>query len=77
MGIAAKDLVSSFVDNLLMPLITPLIPESSWETAILYAGPFELKWGLFVAMLIEFLIIAVVVFLIAKKVLKEEKVKKR
>ena len=74
MGIASTALIKSFVDNIIMPLITPFIPGGAWRTATLELGPVVISWGPFLAELINFIIIAFVVFLIAKKVLKEEKV---
>jgi large conductance mechanosensitive channel len=74
---AINDLVKSLVDNVIMPLVNPLIPGGGWETATVALGPFVIGWGAFLASLIYFLIIALVVFVIAKKVLKEEKVAKK
>lgn len=74
---AATTLVQSLVNNIIMPLITPFIPGGAWQTATLKLGPFVFGWGAFVAALINFIIIAWVVFVIAKKVLKEEKVAKK
>lgn len=77
MGVAITALVKSLVDNIIMPLITPFIPGVAWQEATLNLGPVVLKWGAFVAALLNFVIIALVVFWIAKKVLKEEKVVKK
>jgi large conductance mechanosensitive channel len=77
MGLAATAFIKSFVDNILMPIITPFIPGGAWETATLAIGPILLRWGPFLGDLINFIIIAFVVFIIAKMVLKEEKVEKR
>ena len=74
---ATNDMVKSLVDNVIMPLVNPLIPGGGWETATVALGPFVIGWGPFLASLIYFLIIALVVFLIVKKVLKEEKVAKK
>jgi large conductance mechanosensitive channel len=76
-GLAANNLVKSIVDNIVMPIITPFIPGGAWQTATLALGPVVLGWGAFLSSLINFLIIAWVVFLIAKLVLKEEKVSKK
>lgn len=76
-GVALTNLIQSMVNNIIMPLITPFIPGGQWEQATLNLGPFVIKWGAFLSSLINFLIIALVVFLIAKKVLKEEKVTKK
>lgn len=76
-GLAANNLVKSIVDNIVMPLVTPFIPGGAWETAVLTLGPFVIGWGATLAALINFAIIAWVVFLIAKYVIREEKVTKK
>ena len=77
MGVAATALVQSLVNNVIMPIVTPFIPGGAWQEATLALGPIVIKWGAFVAALINFLILAWVVFFIAKMVLKEEKVAKK
>jgi large conductance mechanosensitive channel len=77
MGIASTAFIKSFVDNIVMPIITPFVPGGAWETATLQVGPIVLRWGAFLGELINFIIIAFVVFIIAKKVIKEEKVTKK
>ena len=76
MGAASTSLVKSFVDNIIMAFINPLVA-SGWREASLSFGPFMIKWGAFLAELINFVILALVVFIIAKKILKEEKVTKK
>lgn len=76
-GAAATALVKSLVDNILMPLLSPLIPGGAWKTATLSLGSIVIGWGAFLAELINFAIIALVVFLVAKKMMKEEKVTKK
>jgi len=77
MAVAATALIKSFVDNIIMPVITFMIPGGSWKTATFALGPIVFSWGAFLADLIYFIIVAFVVFLIAKKVLKEDKVTKK
>ncbi|MDD1660323.1 MAG: MscL family protein [Methanomicrobiales archaeon] len=77
MGVAATALVSSFANNIIMPLIQPLLGGGEWKTAVLAIGPFKFTWGQFMADVINFIIIAFVIFMIAKMVLKEEKVAKK
>jgi len=60
-----------------MPIITPFIPGGEWQAATFILGPIVIGWGAFLGAAINFLIIAWVVFIIAKKVLKEEKVGKK
>ena len=76
-GVAATALVKSLVDNVIMPIITPFIPGGAWQTATFSIGPIVIGWGAFLGQVINFVVIAWVVFLIAKKVMKEEKVAKK
>lgn len=70
-------LVGATVEGILMPFVTFFIPGGTWRTATLDLGPFHFLLGPFFGSLIDFLIVALIVFLIAKKVLKEEKVAKK
>lgn len=76
-GLAATALVKSCVDNLIMPFVAVLTPSGDWKTATLDLGPVHLGIGPFFAELLNFIIIALVVFVIAKAILKEEKVEKK
>jgi len=76
-AVAASALVKSLVDNIVMPIITPFIPGGAWRAATFAIGPINIGWGPFLGELINFVIIAFVVFLFAKKVMKEEKVTKK
>ncbi|MCX6707962.1 MAG: MscL family protein [Candidatus Woesearchaeota archaeon] len=77
MGAAATTLVQSLVNNVIMPIITPFIPKGGWQTATFSIGPIDIAWGAFLAALINFVILAFVVFIIAKYFFKEEKVTKK
>ncbi len=77
MGAAATTLIQSVVNNVIMPLITPFIPKGEWQTATFKLGPINIGWGSFLGAFINFIIIAFVVFMIAKIVLREEKVSKK
>ena len=76
-GVAAAALVASFANNIIMPLIQPLMGGGDWKTAVFALGPFKFTWGQFLADLINFIIIAFVIFMLSKIVLKEEKVTKK
>ena len=76
-GLASVALINSVVNNLIMPIITPFIPGGGWETATFHIGPIVIGWGALLSSIINFVIIAFVVFLIAKYALKEEKVTKK
>jgi large conductance mechanosensitive channel len=73
MGVAITTLVQSLVNDVVMPVITPFIPGGDWKNATIALGPILIKWGSFVSALVNFVIIAVVVFMIAKFLVKEEK----
>ena len=77
MGAAITALVTSLVNNIVMPIITPFIPGGSWQTAKLVLGPIVIGWGAFLGALLNFIVIAWVIFMIAKMVLKEDKVSKK
>lgn len=76
-GLASVALVNAFVNYLIMPIITPFIPGGAWQTATLKLGPIVIGWGALLGAIINFIVIAFVVFLIAKYALKEEKVTKK
>ena len=75
-GVALTTLVQSLVNNIIMPIITPFIPGGAWQTATVAVGPVVLGWGSFLAAIINFVIIALVVFMIAKMIMKKPKVEK-
>ena len=76
-GLASVALINSVVNNLIMPIITPFIPGGAWQTATFSIGPIVIGWGALLGAIINFVIIAFVVFIIAKYALKEEKVTKK
>ncbi len=77
MGAASNSLVKSLVDNMIMPLVNPLISGGNWKEGLLSIGPFQFGVGAFFSELLHFFILALVVFIIAKKILKEETVTKK
>ena len=76
-GLASVALINSVVNNLIMPAITPFIPGGAWQTATFSIGSIVIGWGALLGAIINFIVIAFVVFLIAKYALKEEKVTKK
>ena len=65
-GGAAGALVSALVADLIMPVITFFIPGGAWQTATWVIGPIVLAVGDFTSKLINFIIIALVVFFLMK-----------
>jgi large conductance mechanosensitive channel len=72
-AVASTALIQSLVNNVIMPIITPFIPGGGWQTATFHIGPIVIGWGAFLGAVINFVIIAFVVFIIAKKLLKQQK----
>jgi large conductance mechanosensitive channel len=77
MGVAITALVNSLVANIIMPVIGVLLPGGDWQTMVVALGPIKFGIGAFIAALINFLIIALVVFFLAKFALGESKVTKK
>jgi large conductance mechanosensitive channel len=76
-GAAVGKLVSSLVADIIMPIVTFFIPGGNWREATLNLGPIILKVGSFIGNIIDFVIVALVVYLMAKWILKEETVTKK
>ncbi len=77
MGAAATALVNAVVKDLIMPIVAVLVPGGDWQKAMLQIGPVNFGAGDFVGAVINFVIIAVVVFLIVKTIMKEDATAKR
>ncbi len=77
MGSAATKLVTAFVTDLVMPVIAVLVPGGDWRKALLELGPVKLQIGDFVGASIDFLILAAVVYVLVKFVLREDATQKR
>jgi large conductance mechanosensitive channel len=76
MGAASTKLVTALVNDIIMPIISVALKAagaSDWKTYELLVGPFKFLIGDFIAALIDFLIIALVIFIIVKLMIKEEK----
>jgi large conductance mechanosensitive channel len=79
-GGAVGKVVSSLVSDILMPFISLLIPTGDWRTAHVTLGtmmkdgkPVEnnVNYGVFVGSVVDFVIIALCVYLITKAFIKE------
>ena len=71
-GAAAAKLVSALVNDILMPIIAALIPGGDWRAFVFQVGPVKFLIGDFAGAVIDFLIIAFVIFMIVKLVVKDE-----
>jgi len=75
-GTAATKLVNSTVSDIIMPVIAVLIPGGNWREAVFQIGPIKFLLGDFVGAIIDFVIIAVVIFLLVKYIMKGDVSKK-
>lgn len=75
-GGAVGKLVTALVADLIMPVIGIITPTGNWREAVLQVGPIKFGVGDFIGAFIDFVIIAAVIFLIVKNVLKDEPAKK-
>ncbi len=75
-GAAATKMVTAMVSDIVMPVIAVLIPGGDWRTAEFLVGPIKFLVGDFVGALIDFIIIALVVYLIVKILMKGDTSKK-
>lgn len=77
MGSATDTLVKSTVNNIVMPLIQPLLVAKRWEEAVWHVGPFNFGIGIFFADLLRFIALAVLIYVVVRKILKFDQVPKR
>jgi len=75
-GAAATKMVTAAVNDIIMPIIAVLIPGGDWKKTELVLGPVKFLVGDFAGAIIDFIIIALVVFLIVKFMMKEDATKK-
>jgi large conductance mechanosensitive channel len=80
-GGAVGKVVSSLAADIIMPLISPVIPGGNWRTATIEFGKKmgadgkevinTINVGSFLGSVVDFLIIAIVVYILTKALLKE------
>ncbi len=71
-GGAVQKLIAAIVADLIMPVIGALTPSGNWRTATVSIGRVKLGVGDFLGAMVDFLIIAVVVFLMVKALVREK-----
>jgi len=72
MGAAATKLVTAIVNDLIMPIIGALIPGGDWRASVLQVGNAKFLIGDFAGALIDFVIVALVIFVLVKYAVKDE-----
>ena len=69
-GAALAKVVSALVADFIMPIVTYAVPGGDWRKWTLDAGPIHFGVGDFLGVLVDFLIIAFVVWRISKAFIK-------
>ncbi len=75
-GTAATKLVNSTVTDIIMPIVAVVTPSGNWEASVLQIGPLKFLVGDYVSAIIDFVIIALVIFLAVKYLMKGDVSKK-
>jgi large conductance mechanosensitive channel len=75
-GAAAGKMVTAMVTDIIMPVIAVLTPGGDWKLSVLQVGPVKFMVGDFVGAIIDFVIVAIVIYLIVKIVMKGDATKK-
>jgi large conductance mechanosensitive channel len=70
MGSAFGKIISSLVDNILMPIIGIIIGGYDFSDLAIKVGGARIKYGLFIQNVIDFLIVAVCIFIFVKVINK-------
>jgi large conductance mechanosensitive channel len=73
-GGAVGKVVSGIVDDVIMPIVGVVLPGGDWRSAqLVLAGQNAIKYGDLLGRLLDFIIVAAVVFIILKAFIKEAK----
>jgi len=75
-GTAATKLVNSTVADIIMPIIAVVVPGGDWRAAELIIGPLKFLIGDYIGAIIDFVIVALVIFILVKYVMKADTPKK-
>lgn len=65
-----NDFITATVSDLLMPVVGSLLPEGDWKQWVLTLGSIKFGIGHWLGVAIDFIIVAFVVFMFAKIVMK-------
>ena len=73
MGEASSSLISSLVKDVILPIAAPLMSAETWREAAFNLGPVRIAYGTVLADIINFVIVAFLIFIVARKLLQIEK----
>jgi len=72
-GAAFGKIVSSLTNNILTPLLSILAGGKNFESLSLVIGDVHIQYGLFISAIIDFIIIALILFIFVKFIIKARK----
>lgn len=72
-GAAFQSIVNSLVNDIIMPFISLLTGNIDFSDMVLHIGNSTIKYGSFIASILNFLIIAIVIFLMVRSLNKMDK----
>lgn len=72
-GAAFGKIVSSLVENIIMPLVGVLLGGVSFDGLAVEVGDAMLTYGVFIQSVVDFLIVALVIFMVVKGINKAQK----
>jgi large conductance mechanosensitive channel len=72
LGEQVNNLEKALIDDVVMPLLSPILPSGEWEKAVIMVGKAQVKIGHLLEAILHFSVVAFTVFVILKLVLKDE-----
>ncbi len=75
-GNATKDLVNALVADIIMPIVGVFLPNGGWREATTTVSGIEFATGHFISAILDFTIIALIIYLFVRYALKKETVEK-
>ncbi len=76
-GVAFKEIITSLVNDIIMPLVTSLTGEANFTDLVWYINNAEIRYGSFIQQIIEFLIIAFSIYAAITLVIKRKEFNER
>lgn len=77
MGTAVNNLVQAFVQGVVTPLIGLLVPDEQFQNLIVHVRGVDFKFGDIISAMLHFIIIALLIYFVVKKLLHQEELLKK
>ena len=77
MGTAINSLVQAFVQGIVTPFIGLLVPNEKFQNLIVHVRGVEFKFGDVISATLHFVIIALLIYIVVKKLLHQEELLKK